>query len=344
MKTKTKLGLVAGLLLSSILLVGCGDQIQTKKAQLTLENAEKLIQEEKDYILYTLNTEPLSGGHTQSTFYISNPRLVEDGKEDEYTTGYVNRFEFAYPYIVTTKGALMNNEPTTITDKTEEGKSKNYLRFSDEEEIIHMGDDEVNPNMVTLRKSDVKTYIMSSYELSKKQKEMKDVPEEDKSSIYAYTGADFMFRSIVDALTDLKLKEEIKVDGKELIVIEAQLKGDAEEQFLIYEDATVEFWIDKKSGKLIRETYTDNKNYSEETGYGQTIFTYVYDKNMSELTKAETIDEKLSIAKSWFFDDNKEQPITKKTKDTYLDLSGANAVKKEDTAEETESEAEENEK
>lgn len=331
MKMKTKVGLISGIIISSLLLAGCGDQIKTKKAQLALEKAQELIQEEKDYILYSLYTESLSGGHTQTTFSISNPHLVEGGAADEYRTGYTERFEFAYPYIVTTKGSLMNNEPTMMTDKTEVGKSKNYLRFSDEEEIIHMGDDEANPNKVTLKKSDVRKYIMSSYELSKKQAGMKDVPEEDKSSITAYTGSDFSLRSIIEALTDLELKEGLVVDGKKLTVVTGQLKGDPAEQFFIYEDATVEFWIDQKSGKIVRETYTDNKEYSEETGYGQTIFTYIYDEDMDDLKNAETIDDKMKIAKSWFFDDSKELDITKKTKENYLELSGANAVKKEAT-------------
>lgn len=296
------------LLLLSLLtlaLVGCTDEnnndIQAKKMLL---NANSLLQSEESYVETHLRTERLDSTYIQTEVTVREPK-VTDKDSGTYVPNYTNKILFGFPYAIKTKGDLENSQPTRIVDET--GKTTQEYFMTDPKVGPAMIKEDKNVREeVSLKKEDIQ-YLLDT---ASKQKTLGDI------GVYAYTDSDFYLKSLPNRVSNLVEKETRTVKGTEVVVLEGDLKAHKEESFLIFEKATVQFWIEKESGRIIREVYRSKEHYEKDTGAGEEVFAYTYGEKLNFKDKAKVLD-KVKSAGSLFNDSDKQSAFNKTTKSHY---------------------------
>lgn len=306
-----KLFMLSAVAMLSLALTGCTDannnEIGAKKM---LVKANDLLQAEETYIETHLTTERLDKTYIQTEVTVRQPE-VTDKDTGTYIPNYTNKIMIGFPFAVKTKGDMTASTPTRIVDETGKTLQEYYITDPEIGPVMVSENKEVRDE-VPLKKEDV-SYLLDS---AAKQEQLGDI------GVYAYTDSDFYLKVLPNRLKNLTKVETFKENGKEIVLLKGEVKGEKEESFLIYEEADVQFWIEKESGKVIREVYRSKTEYEAETGAGEQIFSYTYGKDF-ELGKEKDMLKRVKAALSFFNDNRSETEMSKETKAHYLDKSGS---------------------
>lgn len=305
-----KLLLLSAVTALSLTLIGCTDSNNNDiGAKKLLIKAHNQLQAEETYIETRLMTERVDKNYIQTEVTVRQPE-VTDKETGSYIPNYTNKMMIGFPFAVKTKADLLASEPTRIVDETGDTYQEYYITEPEVGPVMVSENKEVRDE-VTLKKDDV-AYLLESAAV---QETIGDI------GIFAYTEADFYLKVLPIRLSNLVEIDTRKENGEEIIVLEGDVKGHKEESFLIYEKAKVEFWIEKESGKLVREVYRSKKDYEPETGAGELIFAYTYGKKF-DLGDEKDMLKRTKNAFTFYNDDRSETELSKKTKADYLEVSG----------------------
>lgn len=295
----------------SLALAGCTDannnDIGAKKM---LVKANDLLQAEETYIETHLTTERLDKTYIQTEVTVRQPE-VTDKDTGTYIPNYTNKMMAGFPFAVKTKGDLTASEPTRIVDETGDGKKEYYITDPEVGPVMVSENKDVREE-ISLKKEDI-SYLLES---AANQDSLGDL------GVYAYTDSDFYLKVLPNRLENLTELKTVKKNGKEIVVLKGEVKGDKDESFLIYEHAEVQFWIEKESGRVVREVYRSKKDYEPETGAGEQIYSYTYNKQF-DLGEEKDMLKRVKMALSYYNDNQSETELSKETKAHYLDKSGS---------------------
>lgn len=312
---KHKKGIAFALLMSAFL-AGCSNtedfssNLEEGKNMKYLETVSKNLNKEDSYIQFEQSIEDFDGTFHETKITV---REVSEKGEDTYSTGYKSQFFMAAPYTVLTEGDIDEASFSQVMDFTSPDKKTDYIALDLESGLIPQSESAKNTNDTLLSKEEVAAVIgeASKVETGK-----------SSSGMGVYTGSDYYFKSIPSKINSLE-KTTKTVDGVKYDIFTGVLEADKEELFLIYERASVEIWVESKTKRLHKEIYKDVDGYNADTGVGQVIYTYVYDKDLlTDEFLSKEIDDKVLFVKGLYEGEDTKSDFLDKTKEDYLKNAG----------------------
>lgn len=326
---KKKLFYSTLLLSTALLLSGCTDDNGNDLgAKRLLVKANDNFKEATSYLETTYETTRIDSQYIQTEVEFRQPNVTNE-EDGSYVTGYQDKFLVAFPYAVKNKADLKADMPTKIGDETGKGYQEYFITEKGGEPTLYSENEEEQEEVV-LKKDDV--YALLS--LAAKTENNEEV------NLYGYTGSDFHVKTFIERVKNLEKKETVTVDGREVVILTGEIKGKKDETFLIFEDATVEFWIDKEEKQIVKEVYRNNKEKDKEAGTGEVIFQYSHFNEDLKLKEKATVTQKIDQFIKWIDLDEKATKVQEKTRAKYNNVDSATKEKEEKKVEDKENEEE----
>ena len=250
---KRVLLLTVFVLFLSLFLTGCGGN----KAISLLNEANKNFMDLESYIKVKYEVNRLNEEHIETK--VNFTQYLTDG--DFIVTNNNKNFTLGYPKIISNGKEIRESKPTLVIERfpVEELKAQvnEYISPEGDYEYVSFKNYEVMTEHIKINKNDM-FHLLETVLTGK----------EENILIDTYTMGLFNINVFPEKISDLNIKEE----NENYYILEGTVKGNGEEMFLIYEEATVEIWIDKDSNLIAKEIYRDKSGTEEDF----IIFEYIH--------------------------------------------------------------------